>query len=73
MNLIMSAVEETIMIVEPAEGAPHGQGSVNVSHVRSIFRPMFILQILKYVKRKMDMLFVRGDGVILVSVFYKYS
>ncbi|KAF9651232.1 like-Sm ribonucleoprotein [Thelephora ganbajun] len=46
MNLIMSAVEETIMIVDPAEG---GQGSVN------------------YVKRKMDMLFVRGDGVILVS------
>jgi len=49
MNLIMSAVEETIMIVEPVEGAPHGQGSVN------------------YIKRKMDMLFVRGDGVILVS------
>lgn len=47
MNLIMSAVEETIMVVEPVEGA--GQGSVN------------------YVKRKMDMLFVRGDGVILVS------
>ena len=25
------------------------------------------MQTLKYVKRKMDMLFVRGDGVILVS------
>ena len=25
------------------------------------------MHILKYVKRKMDMLFVRGDGVILVS------
>jgi len=51
MNLIMSAVEETIMIVESVEGVPPGpgQGSVN------------------YVKRKMDMLFVRGDGVILVS------
>src|SRR5882757_2947923 len=33
MNLIMSAVEETIMVVEPAEGAPQGQGSVNVSHL----------------------------------------
>ncbi|KAJ7682625.1 like-Sm ribonucleoprotein [Mycena polygramma] len=42
MNLIMSDVEETIMIVDvPA--------TVNVA------------------KRKMDMLFVRGDGVILVS------
>jgi U6 snRNA-associated Sm-like protein LSm3 len=37
MNLIMSAVEETIMIVEPVEGAPQSQGSVNVSRVCSIF------------------------------------
>ncbi|KJA29860.1 hypothetical protein HYPSUDRAFT_31870 [Hypholoma sublateritium FD-334 SS-4] len=48
MNLIMSDVEETIMIVDP-EGASNGRGVVNVA------------------KRKMDMLFVRGDGVILVS------
>jgi len=45
----LSDVEETIMIVEVAEGVPEGQGTVNVA------------------KRKMDMLFVRGDGVILVS------
>ncbi|KAF5359048.1 hypothetical protein D9758_004755 [Tetrapyrgos nigripes] len=44
MNLILSDVEETIMIVD--EGAA---GTVSVA------------------KRKMDMLFVRGDGVILVS------
>jgi U6 snRNA-associated Sm-like protein LSm3 len=31
MNLILSEVEETIMIVEVAEGAPVGQGTVNVS------------------------------------------
>ena len=41
MNLIMSAVEETIMVVEPAEGVPQGQGSVNVSRTRLIFPPPF--------------------------------
>jgi len=30
MNLILSDVEETIMIVDVAEGAPDGQGTVNV-------------------------------------------
>ncbi|EPT03640.1 hypothetical protein FOMPIDRAFT_1115860 [Fomitopsis schrenkii] len=49
MNLILSDVEETIMIVEQPDGAPEGQNTVNVA------------------KRKMEMLFVRGDGVILVS------
>ncbi|PPR04036.1 hypothetical protein CVT24_010611 [Panaeolus cyanescens] len=48
MNLIMSDVEETIMIVDP-ESTLNGRGVVNVA------------------KRKLDMLFVRGDGVILVS------
>ncbi|KAL1691708.1 hypothetical protein GGG16DRAFT_52943 [Schizophyllum commune] len=48
MNLILSDVEETIMIVDVPEGAPESQGTVNVA------------------KRKMGMLFVRGDGVILV-------
>ncbi|KAJ3502492.1 hypothetical protein NMY22_g18566 [Coprinellus aureogranulatus] len=48
MNLILSDVEETIMIVDP-EAAEQGQSIVNVA------------------KRKMEMLFVRGDGVILVS------
>lgn len=46
MNLILSDVEETIMIVD-VEDAP--EGTINVA------------------KRKMEMLFVRGDGVILVS------
>jgi len=49
MNLILSDVEETIMIVDAPEGASDTRGTVNVA------------------KRKMDMLFVRGDGVILVS------
>jgi len=48
MNLIMSDVEETIMIVDP-ESAVNGQSVINVA------------------KRKMEMLFVRGDSVILVS------
>lgn len=33
MNLILSDVEETIMLVDGAEGTPHGQGVVNVSSV----------------------------------------
>ncbi|KZT13081.1 LSM-domain-containing protein [Laetiporus sulphureus 93-53] len=49
MNLILSDVEETIMIVDHPYEAPEGQSTVNVA------------------KRKMEMLFVRGDGVILVS------
>ncbi|KAF8897709.1 like-Sm ribonucleoprotein [Infundibulicybe gibba] len=48
MNLILSDVEETIMLVDLEEGSD-GAGTVNVA------------------KRKMPMLFVRGDGVILVS------
>ncbi|KZP24524.1 like-Sm ribonucleo protein [Athelia psychrophila] len=49
MNLILSDVEETIMIVDVPEGSSSAQATVNVA------------------KRKMEMLFVRGDGVILVS------
>ncbi len=33
MNLILSDVEETIMIVEHVDGAPDGQGTVNVSNI----------------------------------------
>ncbi|KIO12650.1 hypothetical protein M404DRAFT_12819 [Pisolithus tinctorius Marx 270] len=47
MNLILSDVEETVMIVDAVDGTLEGQGTV--------------------AKRKMEMLFVRGDGVILVS------
>ena len=69
MNLIMSAVEETIMIVEPVEGV-QGPGSVNVSRACLTFRLVFTHRSsIKYVKRKMEMLFVRGDGVILVSTW----
>ncbi|KIM68860.1 hypothetical protein SCLCIDRAFT_20166 [Scleroderma citrinum Foug A] len=49
MNLILSNVEETVMIVDSVDGSYEGHGTVKVA------------------KRKMDMLFVRGDGVILVS------
>ncbi|QRW27143.1 U6 snRNA-associated Sm-like protein LSm3 [Rhizoctonia solani] len=47
MNLIMSDVEESIMIVEN----PENPENPNV----------------KVAKRNVEMLFVRGDGVILVS------
>jgi len=49
MNLIMSDVEESIMVVELPEAGVNGSGNIKVA------------------KRQMDMLFVRGDGVILVS------
>jgi len=49
MNLIMSDVKETIMLVDVDENAPGAQGQIKVA------------------KREMEMLFVRGDGVILVS------
>ncbi|TFK55519.1 Sm-like ribonucleo protein [Heliocybe sulcata] len=48
MNLILSEVEETILIVEGPDSGK-ANGTVNVA------------------KRKMEMLFVRGDGVILVA------
>ncbi|EKM80051.1 hypothetical protein AGABI1DRAFT_72874 [Agaricus bisporus var. burnettii JB137-S8] len=44
MNLILSDVEETVMIVDTESN-----------------------QTINYAKRKWEMLFVRGDGVILVS------
>ncbi|KAF8303383.1 like-Sm ribonucleoprotein [Clavulina sp. PMI_390] len=48
MNLIMSDVEETIMIVDNLEEQAAAAPTVRVA------------------KRRMEMLFVRGDGVILV-------
>jgi small nuclear ribonucleoprotein (snRNP)-like protein len=68
MNLILSDVEETIMIVEVAEGVPDGQGTVNVSKTGHIKYPSFHSHFSQVAKRKMDMLFVRGDGVILVRL-----
>ncbi|KAF7301831.1 U6 snRNA-associated Sm-like protein LSm3 [Mycena indigotica] len=58
MNLIMSDVEETIMIVDEATTA------VNVRDDDHEISRLIIEQVAK---RKVEMLFVRGDGVILVS------
>lgn len=65
MNLILSDVEETIMIVDQPEGVPGAQPVINVSLSKhmSCGRRSRVAQVAK---RKMDMLFVRGDGVILV-------
>jgi hypothetical protein len=44
MNLILSDVEETIMLVDGPDGAPPGQGVVNVrDRHRPILLPSFIL------------------------------
>jgi U6 snRNA-associated Sm-like protein LSm3 len=70
MNLILSDVEETIMLVDGVEGAPPGQGVVNVSST-SPGTAIFVLTFMSQVaKRKMEMLFVRGDGVILVHISF---
>ena len=71
MNLILSDVEETIMIVDQPDGAPGAQHTVNVS---LLLDSCFCLDcstdsVYQIAKRKMDMLFVRGDGVILVRVY----
>ena len=66
MNLILSDVEETIMIVDVPEGAPESQGTVNVRTSYPRDRPARLNLCSKVAKRKMGMLFVRGDGVILV-------
>lgn len=67
MNLIMSDVEETIMLVD-AESVANGQGVVNVCPLFQIFARTDWL-ITQVAKRKMEMLFVRGDGVILVRFY----
>jgi U6 snRNA-associated Sm-like protein LSm3 len=67
MNLILSDVEETIMIVDVAEGAPLTQGTVHVCIQTPIHVPANLNYFVPQVaKRKVPMLFVRGDGVILV-------
>ena len=43
MNLILSDVEETIMIVDVAEGAPEGQGTVNVRLLQQSIIDLVIL------------------------------
>lgn len=67
MNLILSDVEETILIVDQAEGAGEGQHTVNV-RLSSLSSQYACSSSGQMAKRKMDMLFVRGDGVILVRV-----
>lgn len=43
MNLILSDVEETIMLVDGVEGAPPGQGVVNVSSTSPPNTAIFVL------------------------------
>jgi len=63
--LILSDVEETIMIVD--ENAAGGQGAVSVSTILTL-NGTYQRTDIQVAKRKMDMLFVRGDGVILVRM-----
>lgn len=65
MNLIMSDVEETIMIVdgldEPSNATPAVRVCMDIIGLGQTLTP-----IIQVAKRRMEMLFVRGDGVILV-------
>lgn len=53
------------MIVDP-EGAANGHGVVNVC-LSCLGLHKYVLITMQIAKRKMEMLFVRGDGVILVE------
>jgi len=71
MNLILSDVEETTMLVDGAEGAASEHGVVNVSpSVSSQYTHSCPHITAQVAKRKMEMLFVRGDGVILVRTSF---
>jgi len=62
MNLILSNVEETIMILD----ADSSDKTINVfSTVGQLI--VELTRYLQMAKRKSEMLFVRGDGVILVG------
>jgi len=62
MNLILSNVEETIMILD----ADSPEKTINVFFTVIQLIVEFI-RYLQMAKRKSEMLFVRGDGVILVG------
>jgi len=62
MNLILSNVEETIMILD----ADSPEKTINVFFTVVQLIPEFT-RYLQMAKRKSEMLFVRGDGVILVG------
>jgi hypothetical protein len=74
MNLIMSEVEETIMLVD-AESVANGQGVVNVCHS---FRYLFVTLITQRTGRKTE----NGDVVckrrwcypckFVVSILFKF-
>ena len=72
MNLIMSDVQETIMIVEGLDDQIPGQKPTirvkpfTLSYLISPLNFAFFTSNLKVAKRNFDMLFIRGDGVILV-------
>jgi len=62
MNLILSNVEETIMILD----ADSPDKAINVFSTADQLTAE-LTRYLQMAKRKSEMLFVRGDGVILVG------
>jgi len=58
------------MLVDGTESAPPGQGVVNVNPSTFQLLRAFSHMTSQVAKRKMEMLFVRGDGVILVRVSF---
>jgi hypothetical protein len=48
MNLILSDVEETIMLVDGSDDAPPGQGVVNVRPTSPIFLATFVLIVYRW-------------------------
>jgi len=62
LNMVLSDVDETTYVNEVDEET--GEEMIKV-RIESVF--VIVMFLAQPVKRKMEMLFVRGDGVILVS------
>jgi len=58
------------MLVDGTESTSPGQGVVNVSPLHLPSSQPFSYMTSQVAKRKMEMLFVRGDGVILVRISF---
>lgn len=69
MNMVLSEVEETIYVVDTDEQTNESVVRVSYSVLYPLLASLTLaLPRLQTVKRNCDMLFVRGDGVVLVRL-----
>lgn len=69
MNMVLSEVEEQINILEVDEAT--NQEKIKVGELIKVYwhhlANLPLLRFLQTIKKQYEMLFVRGDGVVLVS------